>query len=52
MRGGGVHETSARVVGDVIAGEEWNVVIPLAVAAFDAAEGMGEGQALKCFCRN
>jgi hypothetical protein len=42
--GGGVHEAGAGLVGDVVAGEHGDVVVPFALRAVEAAEGVGEGQ--------
>ena len=39
-----MHKPRPRIVGDMVAGEHRDVIVPLAVAAFDAAEGVGEGQ--------
>ena len=48
VAGGGMHKARARIVGDMIAGEHGDVIVPLAVAALDAAEGVGESQRLQC----
>ena len=42
MAGRGMDKAGARIIGDVVAGEHGDIVIPLAVATFDGAEGVGE----------
>ena len=42
MAGRGMDKAGACVVGNMVAGEHGDIVIPLAVAAFDGVEGVGE----------
>ena len=41
VAGGGMDESCARVVGDVVAGQHGDVVVPLAVGAVGIAQRMG-----------
>ncbi len=44
VAGGGMHKARACVIGDMIAGKHGDVIVPLAIATFDAAEGVGKGK--------
>ena len=47
VRRRGMDKSGARVVGDMLAGEEGDVVVPLALGVGVATEGVGEGHAIE-----
>ena len=44
-----MHKPSARIIGHMVAGQQGNIKVPLALAAFDATVRVGENKSFKVF---